>query len=289
MGRKLLFLLLTLFITSTSLAQITAGLVDDFDTPADENGWEHQAGGPNPPTMQTVGGIDGNFIKNISSGNVGAGGKMIMVNYQTKWQGDYITAGIKSISMQVRNNSAVTINLRVAFGVNEFGGSAPHWVSNSVDLTAGSGWTTVVFPITEPYMAQSTSGSSATYAAVMANVKIFRILSSSSGNHKGDQFAGEIDVDNISANDTFLSTRENKLSNAFSISPNPGRDKLNLKLSKLNNNASVEVFDVLGKKIYADRIYAMTKVVNVSQWNNGVYLVRLTTDSGTQTKRFVKQ
>jgi len=64
---------------------------------------------------------------------------------------------------------------------------------------------------------------------------------------------------------------------------------LNLKLSKLNNNTTVEVFDVLGKKIYADRVNTITKTVNVSQWNNGVYLVRLTTDAGTQTKRFVKQ
>jgi len=75
----------------------------------------------------------------------------------------------------------------------------------------------------------------------------------------------------------------------FEIVPNPGRDKLNLKLSKLNNNTIIEVFDVLGKKIYADRVNTITKTVNVSQWNNGVYLVRLTTDSGTQTKRFVKQ
>ncbi|MCK0109322.1 T9SS type A sorting domain-containing protein [Flavobacteriaceae bacterium S0825] len=77
--------------------------------------------------------------------------------------------------------------------------------------------------------------------------------------------------------------------NSFAISPNPGRDKLNLKLSKLNNNTTIEVFDVLGKKIYADKINTITKTVNVSQWNNGVYLVRLTTDAGTQTKRFVKQ
>ncbi|TJY34126.1 T9SS type A sorting domain-containing protein [Pontimicrobium aquaticum] len=77
--------------------------------------------------------------------------------------------------------------------------------------------------------------------------------------------------------------------NKFSISPNPGRNELNLRLSKINNNTTVEVFDVLGKKIYADKIHTKTKEVNVSRWNNGVYLVRLISDEGTQTKRFVKQ
>ncbi|WP_347925333.1 T9SS type A sorting domain-containing protein [Pontimicrobium sp. SW4] len=78
--------------------------------------------------------------------------------------------------------------------------------------------------------------------------------------------------------------------NTFSISPNPGRDKLNLRLEKLNNAiVTVEVFDVLGKKIYVDKMEKNNKSVNVSQWNNGVYLVRLTTETSTQTKRFVKQ
>ncbi len=81
----------------------------------------------------------------------------------------------------------------------------------------------------------------------------------------------------------------NKKLNSFEIVPNPSTYSLNLKLFKEESSSVLEVFDVLGKKIYADRIHAMTKVVNVSQWNNGVYLVRLTTDSGTQTKRFVKQ
>ena len=122
----------------------------------------------------------------------------------------------------------------------------------------------------------------------LASVTEMRILSSPTPSWQGETIAATLDVDNIMAM-AVLSTKDNKLANAFSISPNPGNDRLNLKLSKLNSNATVEVFDVLGKKIYVDKVNAITKTVNVSQWNNGVYLVRLTTDSGTQTKRFVKQ
>ena len=77
--------------------------------------------------------------------------------------------------------------------------------------------------------------------------------------------------------------------NTFSISPNPGKSKLNLKLSRLSSTVNLEVFDVLGKEIYSNRLTNATTSVDVSKWNSGVYLVRVSTDSGVQTKRFVKQ
>jgi hypothetical protein len=77
--------------------------------------------------------------------------------------------------------------------------------------------------------------------------------------------------------------------NTFSISPNPGRAKLNLKLSKLGTNTNLEVFDVLGKRIYANRLTDVASSIDVSKWNSGVYLVRVSNDTGVQTKRFVKQ
>ncbi|WP_347925335.1 T9SS type A sorting domain-containing protein [Pontimicrobium sp. SW4] len=106
-----------------------------------------------------------------------------------------------------------------------------------------------------------------------------------------DYFCGIHGAGNMSGTITVVNNLglEDLEKNSFSISPNPGRDKLNLKLSSLDNSAAVEVFDVLGKRIYTNRVNIITKTIDVSKWNNGVYLVRLTTDSGTQTKRFVKQ
>ena len=285
MERKLLILLLTLFVTSASMAQITAGVPDDFDTPADVHNWVHGGGpSPNPPTLQTVGGVDNNYIKNTSTGVGGPGGRFVMLN-TTQWTGNYIAAGIKSVSMQVRNNSAVSLNLRVAFEDNL---SFTFWSStSSVFIPSSSGWVTVVFPITELYMTQT--GGVGTYNDVFTACTRMRILSSAAVNHQGDQFVGDADFDNITANTTFLSTKDQKLENAFTISPNPGRDRLNLKMASAINNSSLEIFDVLGKKIYADKINDISKSVDVSQWNTGVYLVRLTSETGTQTKRFIKQ
>ncbi len=291
MERKLLILLLTLFVTSASIAQITAGIPDDFDTPATVQNWVHGGGGsPNPPSLQTVGGVDNNYLKNTSTGINGvAGGKFLMLN-TNQWAGDYVTAGIKSVSMQVKNNGATALNLRVAFSAS-MSGSGTYWISTTpVVVPVGSGWVTVLFPITQTFMSQSVSGgTSDNYPTTMSSVVIMRIVSSTAVDHRADEFIGDADFDNITANTTFLSTKDQKLENAFTISPNPGRDRLNLKMSSAQDTMSLEVFDVLGKKIYANKLNNVSESVDVSQWNTGIYLVRLTSETGTQTKRFIKQ
>ena len=75
----------------------------------------------------------------------------------------------------------------------------------------------------------------------------------------------------------------------FSIYPNPSNLKLNISLAQNGNATKVEVFDVLGKLIYKKALTDIRSSINVASWNSGVYLVKITNDSGTQTKRFVKQ
>ena len=237
MKQKLLFLFFCLLISSSVCAQ-TVGQVDDFDTPANEQGWKHDDFGtsPNPPSMQTTGGIDGNFLKNISTGVMGAGGRFLIRNV-SQWTGNYISAGIESISVQVRNNSAVPVNLRYVIRKTS---ENSNWIStSSVDVPATSGWVTVVFPITEINMTQ-TGNTTPTYSDVLSACDEVRIVSvAGSPDYRGDRIVADVDFDNITAHSYILSTKKDKLTNAFSISPNPGRDNLNLRLSKLNNNTTV--------------------------------------------------
>jgi len=76
----------------------------------------------------------------------------------------------------------------------------------------------------------------------------------------------------------------------FAMSPNPASSNVNIVLPSHLQKADIQIFDVLGKRIYSGNI-KNTHVfnVNVSSWNSGVYLVRITNDSGTLTKRFVKK
>lgn len=77
--------------------------------------------------------------------------------------------------------------------------------------------------------------------------------------------------------------------NDFMISPNPATTILNVYLPKGFENAKLSVFDVLGKKIYNIELNSLNPTINISKWNSGVYLVRIATETESQTKRFVKQ
>jgi hypothetical protein len=77
--------------------------------------------------------------------------------------------------------------------------------------------------------------------------------------------------------------------NDFSITPNPSKTYFNVNLPSFYENAALSVYDVLGKKVFEGKLNSISTSVNVSQWNSGVYLVRVSTDDTTQTKRFVKE
>ena len=76
---------------------------------------------------------------------------------------------------------------------------------------------------------------------------------------------------------------------SFSISPNPATTKLNVHLPASYKQAEVIVYDVLGKQVYKTDLTILRSSINVSKWNSGVYLVKITSGEVSQTKRFVKQ
>jgi len=74
----------------------------------------------------------------------------------------------------------------------------------------------------------------------------------------------------------------------FNISPNPGVNELNIRLAQ-KTNAAVEVYNLLGRKIYAGKLTAMHNAVDITSWRSGIYLVKVITDKKSITKRFVKK
>ena len=102
-------------------------------------------------------------------------------------------------------------------------------------------------------------------------------------------FAQEVSgqIDNIESS-TSLSGIQNQ-NEEFTIVPNPAKNKLNITLPNKNEDLKLEVFDVLGKQVYKGLITQLESSINVSNWKSGVYLVRVSNDKTTQTKRFIKQ
>lgn len=76
----------------------------------------------------------------------------------------------------------------------------------------------------------------------------------------------------------------------FKISPNPVNDVFELVLPKKLGEAQVTVFNLLGKKVYEAPVYKTNSVITTSNWNNGVYLVKIDTENGNSiTKKLIKK
>lgn len=76
----------------------------------------------------------------------------------------------------------------------------------------------------------------------------------------------------------------------FKINPNPANDYLKISLTQLNaDGVTVEVFDVLGKRILKQNLSKIKSSIDVSNWKSGLYLVKVSSKEFSQTKRFLKR
>jgi hypothetical protein len=89
---------------------------------------------------------------------------------------------------------------------------------------------------------------------------------------------------------TLLSVNDIDSLSSFSISPNPSNSIINIELERSPSRLTVEVFDILGKQIMIRNLEnTNTTQVDISNWNSGVYLIKISNDDKIETKRFVKQ
>ena len=286
MKKKLLFLILTLS-SVVVFSQVSAGQVDDFEDGTVQN-WIIGATGSSSPVNVASGGPDGvddNFLEYTSTGASSIASRMAIFNANNQWSGDFISEGI----VEIQFDAEVTTNdlhLRLAFQ----GPGGTRMISNvPVVVAANSGWNSVSLPLglSDFTIVQGAN----TVSEVLSNAFTMRIISVTDeniDNWRGEVIAATLRVDNITASTT-LSRQDLKLNNSFSIYPNPSSRNLNLSITNLENNTQVSVYNILGAKVYSNTLNSAKFSINTSQWQKGVYLVRISSDNGTTTKRFVKQ
>ncbi len=80
--------------------------------------------------------------------------------------------------------------------------------------------------------------------------------------------------------------------NQINIYPNPASDNLNITVQKsmLNKELIVEVYDLLGKRITRENINKLKSYMNISKWNRGVYVIKISSTHKNTiiTKRIMK-
>ena len=122
--------------------------------------------------------------------------RMIIFNRDKQWSGDYVSAGVKAIQMDVRNDSDSEFQLRMGFN-NAVGRAGTWWVSGeAVVVPASSEWVTVVIPVSQSALTRVFGSDD--YTSVMSDVRSVRILSSALPDYRGDRIDGTLCLDNIS-------------------------------------------------------------------------------------------
>ena len=75
----------------------------------------------------------------------------------------------------------------------------------------------------------------------------------------------------------------------FAVYPNPTHNKITIDLGKNElENASIEIFDLLGKSLYKINVSQRTTTVNLNELSNGIYLIKFANNRGTKIIKSIK-
>jgi len=279
--KLLLFLASSFSVWALSAQVLTPGQIDDFEDGTTMN-WI-DGGSPVPPVNIASGGPLGasdNYLSDTATGGGGPGSKMVMFNDQ-QWAGNYSGLGIISIRFDVR---ALTndLDVRIAFDGN--GGRI--CTINAVTITAGGPWQHIEIPISASDFTTVAGGSSVTQT--LADVTDMRILSNSVPSWQGESIIATLEIDNIEAATT-LGVEDFTSNNSFRIIPNPSSQFLNITTPvNANNHSSLTVYDISGKLVIDQRIDALNVSIPISNWDSGVYFIKVSNAASSQVKKFIK-
>ena len=189
-------------LAATVVSAATIGQIDTFQD-LTTNGWF--AGGlgpggqvpPTPPTTVSSGGPAGAgdaYLRVVATGGNGPGSRLVAMNF-TQWAGDYLAAGITSIELDAINLGNSDLTLRLLFENPQGGPPDDIAVSTAgAQLSAGSGWQHLVFPIAPPQLTALLGSTS----AALSPATLVRIIHAP-GAEAAVSVAGAVGLDNITA------------------------------------------------------------------------------------------
>jgi len=265
-----------------AMAQVALNQKDTFENFTTANWTKSSSVLPNQNIFSDgPAGADDNFLRVQSDGSTGSSGQLVTFN-NAQWAGNYVTAGITYISMDVRNSGASLITLRLSF-FNTAWTNDPKWSSiNPIAVLPGQGWSTIIFPINAAAM--SRLGHTNAYNTDFNNIHEFRILHNDAPAWDGDPIQASLDIDNIQARNSNLEVVDLQLLNkGVRIAPNPASDYLTV--SGLEAAARFDIYDLSGRLMTQGLVYDKQNI-DVQQLLSGIYFLKLETGA---VLKFVKR
>ena len=174
---------------------VTSGQIDTFQDGTTQ-GWVDPALNTSNIANNGPAGAGDHYLQ-IASGTYGGGVRLTTFN-RAQWLGNYISAGVTGISMDLRNFGPNALPIRIAIREGTGNSLTPGYASTvAFNLPADGQWHSAFFSLSAGTLTPVHSPQA--LATDLANVADLRLLSSVSPNTVGDAINAEIGVDNIVA------------------------------------------------------------------------------------------
>ena len=183
---------------SAAVASPTLHQVNDFEN-GQVSGWGNGGSAPDPVNITSGGpaGASDNYLRVTSTGGFGAGSRLVTLNQNQRWTGNYNTDRVDAVTMDlknfVQNPVSQPLRLRIAFE----GANGTWFASTTPVILNDTAWHSARFDLTASALTRIEG--SGTLANALTGVTEFRILHSASPNYRADVIAASFGVDNIRA------------------------------------------------------------------------------------------
>ncbi|MBL7919626.1 MAG: T9SS type A sorting domain-containing protein [Bacteroidia bacterium] len=95
----------------------------------------------------------------------------------------------------------------------------------------------------------------------------------------------------VTSNSETLGIKENNEKLILSVYPNPSNGTIYLNSQKTVNTYHIKVLNLMGKCVFMDELFQVgnTATINISQLNNGIYFLSVSSETGNLTEKIVIQ
>ena len=252
---------------STSAAII----IEDFEGTPPQISADNGLGSVSIVSDPETGGTHSEVLKIVTSSTA-----VQWQNAQVFLQDDYIhlISSNKVVTAEVYSTSAFHMLAKV---VDAVGGTLAD-ESATDDYHSGSGWETLTFDFANP------KDNTPVAAYIYGRILFFPMWN---GNGWNNSAVSTTYVDNITALSSATASLENNNLFDTKVYPNPTSDTWIISTPN-NIITSIEVFNLLGKRVVSQVNNSNNIIVSTQGLTNGIYIARITTEQGTKSLKLIK-
>ncbi len=175
-------------------ADVIAGYKDNFEAGA--AGWTNGIA-PHPGTaLGGPGGASDHYLR-VTADGVGSSSRLVVFNRSSQWTGNYVAAGVSTISIDLKNFGTTPLSIRIAVKDGLLLTSSGYATTVAFSLPVDSQWHHAVFSLDSS--ALTAIGSPPALGTLLQSVPEVRILHSTSPALVGTPIVSSLGIDNVTA------------------------------------------------------------------------------------------